>query len=559
MARTAMKVFQKIADAIKEEGVDVAFALMGDANQNLIVDLAERCGVRVVNFRHEQNAVAAADGYARFSDNKIGVALVTMGPGLTNAATSLAAARAHRSPILVLAGAASVGELQNPQRFDQAAFSQLLAGAGAVLESPDSLRLQLDHAFGRVRRGSGPFVLNLPGNIQDEDAPKGFKYQPSYAGYQATVPTADALLKAAQTLARARCPGILAGRGAVRARAAEAISELANYLHAPISTTLPAKGFCSEHPLWTGVSGGLGEGVSLPIFAACDVLLVVGASLNLWTTHSGNLLQGKTVVQVDSDLEAFGRYSHADLMVQGDARATSRALLDALRNDARTPQEENQSLIKTITKRWEVHREPIDYETAEDGSIDPRQAIRDLDRLLPQDRLVVAGGGHAGYLVCQLLTVRSPFNWNYTIDFGALGQSLGTAIGAALARPKQRVYHLTTDGEFMMNLADFHTAVNCKLPITVVVLNDQGFGQERHDLEHKKLPIKYAMQPSPDFAKLAEGFDARGFRFNTPKSLAGLEFALQNAEQVDGPTVIDIRINGSYESPVSQEIAKALK
>jgi acetolactate synthase-1/2/3 large subunit len=99
-----MKVFQAIADGLKSEGVQFAFALMGDANQNLIVDLAQRCGVRIVNFRHEQNAVAAADGYARFSEGKFGVALVTMGPGLTNTATSLAAARAHRSPVLVLAG-----------------------------------------------------------------------------------------------------------------------------------------------------------------------------------------------------------------------------------------------------------------------------------------------------------------------------------------------------------------------------------------------------------------------------------------------------------------------
>jgi acetolactate synthase-1/2/3 large subunit len=157
-----------------------------------------------------------------------------------------------------------------------------------------------------------------------------------------------------------------------------------------------------------------------------------------------------------------------------------------------------------------------------------------------------------------LLKVRSPENWNYTIDFGALGQGLATAIGAAFARPGRRVYHLTADGEFMMSLSDFHTAVRYSLPMTVIILNDQGFGQERHDLEHKNLPIKYAMQSSPDFAKLAEGFGARGFRFDTPTSLSGLAAALLSAESFEGPTVLDIRINGSYESPVSQEIAKAL-
>jgi len=247
-----MKVFQAIADGLKSEGVQFAFALMGDANQNLIVDLAQRCGVRIVNFRHEQNAVAAADGYARFSEGKFGVALVTMGPGLTNTATSLAAARAHRSPVLVLAGAASVGELGNPQRFDQLAFSHLLAGAGAMLESPNSLAIQFDRAFGHVRRRSGPFVLNLPGNIQNADAPKDWLYQRAYGGYQPTLPTGVALDDATRILAEAHRPAILVGRGAVRGHAAVAISELASCLQAPIATTLPAKGFCSDHPLWVG-------------------------------------------------------------------------------------------------------------------------------------------------------------------------------------------------------------------------------------------------------------------------------------------------------------------
>jgi Thiamine pyrophosphate enzyme, N-terminal TPP binding domain len=176
-----MKVFQAISDAVKSEGVQVTFALMGDANQNLIVDLGQRHGVKIVNFRHEQNAVAAADGYARFSDGKLGLALVTTGPGLTNTATSLVAARVHRSPVLVFAGATSVGELHSPQRFDQVAISQLLAGAGAVLESPGSLAVQLDLAFGRVRRQSGPFVLNLPGNIQNAAAPEDWSYRPGYS------------------------------------------------------------------------------------------------------------------------------------------------------------------------------------------------------------------------------------------------------------------------------------------------------------------------------------------------------------------------------------------
>jgi acetolactate synthase-1/2/3 large subunit len=553
-----MKVFQAISDAIKGEEVQVAFALMGDANQNLIVDLGERHGIKIVNFRHEQNAVAAADGYARFSDGKLGVALVTAGPGLTNTATSLVAARVHRSPVLVFAGATSVGELHSPQRFDQVAFSQLLAGAGAMLESPGSLTVQLDLAFGRVRRQLGPYVLNLPGNIQNADAPEDWSYKPGYSGHQPTLPSGGALSAAARILAEARSPAILAGRGAVRGRAATSIAKLARYLQAPIASTLPAKGFCSDHPLWVGVSGGLGEGLALPCLAASDVLLVVGASLNQWTTHHGDLTRGKVILQIDADLEAFGNFARADVVLNGDARETAQALLECVRQCVPFERNSNKSLQEKIEIEWQKFNAPISYETCAEGTIDPRQAVREIDRLLPVDRLVVAAGGHAGYLVCQMLKLSSPENWNYTIDFGALGQGLATAIGAAFARPGQRIYHLTGDGEFMMNISDFQTAVAYKLPMTVIILNDQGFGQERHDLEHKNLPIKYAMQASPDFAKLAEGFGGSGFRFDTPDSLSGLSMALQSAEDFEGPTLIDIRINGNYESPASQEIAKAL-
>jgi len=551
-----MKVFQTVSDALNAEGVEIVFALMGDANQDLMVDLAERHGVKLIKFRHEQNAVAAADGYARFSDGKIGVALVTMGPGLTNTATSLVAARAHRSSVLVLAGATSVGELHNPQRFDQASFSTLMAGAGAVLEAPGSLAIQLDQALGHVRRGVGPYVLNLPGNVQKAESCGS--YRPSYSGYQPSLPTASVIERAAQLLAAARQPAILAGRGAVRARAADAISDLATYLQAPISTSLPAKGLCSDHPLWIGVSGGLGDGVALPALEASDLLLVIGASLNQWTTHQNDLVRGKTILQIDAHAEAFGAFAHVDVMLQGDARETARVLLESLQRGPAKPREANVRLCEDLRARWLRQAAPIAYETGPDGSIDPRQVVRELDRLLPRDRLVVAAGGHAGFQVCQLLKINTPDDWNYTIDFGAVGQGFATAIGAAIARPRRRLYHLTADGEFMMSLADFHTAVAYKLPMTVVVLNDQGFGQERHDLDHKNLPSDYALQPAPDLAALAKAFGGRGVRFDTPDSLCGLEAALRGAEAFEGPTLFDVRINGAYESPVSQEIAKAL-
>jgi thiamine pyrophosphate-dependent acetolactate synthase large subunit-like protein len=334
---------------------------------------------------------------------------------------------------------------------------------------------------------------------------------------------------------------------------------LAEQLHAPICTTLLAKGFCSDSPLWTGMSGGLGERIALDILAECDCLLVIGASLNQWTTHHGALLANKRIIQIDTRQEAFGLYHRVDLALQGDAGATTEALLTATLQRAVPQRTGENTLIVRIKQALETFREPLAYETGADGTVDPRQALRELDRLLPSDRTLVVAGGHAAMLACQYLTVASPDNWTCTsTDFGALGQGLATSIGAAFARPGKRITHVTADGDFMMNLADFDTAVRYQLPLTIIILNDQGFGQERHDLAHKGLPTAYAMQPSPDFASVAESFGARGYRFETADSLAQLSEVLEQAHQTTGPAVLDIHINGRVESPVSQEIARAL-
>jgi thiamine pyrophosphate-dependent acetolactate synthase large subunit-like protein len=367
-----MKVYQAISDALHAEGVTMAFALMGDANQDLFVDMAERHRIEVVSCRHEQNVVAIADGYTRFGGD-IGVALVTMGPGLTNAATSLVAAMYRRSPVLVLAGAPSLGDLHNPQLIDQVAFGQLLAGAATTLETSQSLDAQLDRALGRIRRRRGPVVLNLPSNVQRMEAPKGWSYRPNYSGYLPAVPRAEELSVAARCLAESKSPAIVAGQGAVRSGAAKIIGALSAHLRAPIATTLPAKGLCAGEPLWMGVSGGLGEGVALPVLdGSCDVLIVVGASLNQWTTHHGDLVKGRQVIQIDRDEQAFGAYHLAHVALQGDARATLEALFEHVRRLVPSPRPANQVLERKIAAGWDAHRAPIEYETAPDGTIDPR-------------------------------------------------------------------------------------------------------------------------------------------------------------------------------------------
>jgi thiamine pyrophosphate-dependent acetolactate synthase large subunit-like protein len=545
-----MKIREGVADALVAEGVEVVFALMGDGNQDLICDLGERCGVRIVHGRHEQGVVGMADGYARFT-GKPGVATVTQGPGLTNAGTSLVVANRRHVPVLLLAGDASLGDLHNPQLFDQKTFAQLMAGNEATVNSARGLAENLARAFEGLRR-QRPFVLNLPANVQESDLPQELRYQP-YAP-PAQGPGADHTLVAvaAQALMGARQPAVLAGRGAVVGHAGAVLQKLGEELHSPLMTTLLANGLFAGHPLDAGVCGGLGDGRAMRALEHCDLVLAVGAELNQWTTHFGEVLADRQLVHIDTDPAAFGVYHRPDVALVGDATATVEAITEQVKSEG-TTREPEAELISSLDRSQPLDSTPY-MDT--DHSIDPRHVLSELDRLLPANRRMVIGGGHVAQVACQTLHAFSPRDWTCTsIDFGALGQGLSVAIGACFARPDERVTHVTADGDFMMGLAEFDTAARYSLPLTIFVLNDQSMGQERHNLVRKGIPTSYAEYPSPDFVALASAFGATGYRIDAPDQLDRLPAILAHDK---GVALVDVRINGDYLNPASRDIAQHL-
>ncbi|AJE80391.1 thiamine pyrophosphate enzyme-like TPP binding region [Streptomyces albus] len=547
-----MKIHQAVSDALVGEGAELVFGLMGDANQDLIGDLGERHGVQIVHGRHEQGVVAMADGYARFSGG-MGLATVTQGPGLTNAGTSLVAAARHGSSVLLLAGDSPVGDLHNPQHFAHTAFADLTAGRSSRLESPRALDDILTRAFVDVRAGHRPHVLNLPSDVQGMETDGAWSYTARYAGSRAMRADAASVGAAADMLASARCPAILAGRGAVISGASEELVQLARLLQAPLTTTLLANGLFAGHPLDTGVCGGLGDGRALRVLERCDLVLAVGAGLNQWTTQFGSALAGSRLVQIDPDPGAFGAYHRADLALHGDATATLRDLVRLLAPRLTAARELPPDVAALIGSREPLDSSPY-LDT--DESSDPRHAVAEINRHLPAERALVIGGGHAAQTACQALPASSALEWTCTsVDFGAIGQGLPVAIGACFARPGRRVFHVTGDGDFMMGLAELDTAVRYRLPLTVIVLNDHGFGQERHSLLHKGLPPGYAEHPSPDFAELARALGASGYTIRGPGQLPRLGQAIGHEE---GVVVIDLGINPDYLNPTSREIAEHL-
>ncbi|MCG5215198.1 thiamine pyrophosphate-binding protein [Streptosporangium sp. KLBMP 9127] len=541
-------VVDAMTAALLAEGTEVVFALMGDGNLDLLARLSAREEIKVVHACHEQGAVAMADGYARFSDRP-GVASVTHGPGLSNTATSLLTAVAARSPVVLLAPDTPTGDLDHPQRFDQQAFIRSTGALFRPLYRPETVYADVGAVFRHVRFGKGPAVLNAPTDVLLAPLPDEVgTYLPTAGPPTGPVPDPAAVEAAVAVLAAARRTVILVGRG-VEPGAAAAVGELADHLGAPITTSLKAKGLLARHPRHLGVAGGLGAGPASRALAAADCVLVLGATANQWTTDGGMVLNGSTVIQVDHDADAIGRHTAATVAVVGDTTATVAILRDRVRADI--PGADASGAVT----RWAP---PADEAAADTASFPahPQAVVDALDAALPEDRLLVVDAGHFGSFAQQTLRSWDPRRYAFTHDFGAIGQALGVGIGAAFAREGERVTVVLGDGCLMMSLNELATVRRYGLPMTLFVMNDGGYGQERHSLEAKGYPIAESEHAWPDIAGIARGFGIPAHSIGCDADLAMLPEILTEAA---GPLLIDVHIDPNVRNRAFADIAARLR
>lgn len=534
-----MKVYQQIAEFVAQRGVGEAFVLMGDGNMDLIVALNDR-GVRVVRGRHEQNVVAMADGFARAS-RRVGVASVTHGPGLTQTATSLVCARSAASPVLVLAGDTPTFDPDDIQNLDQTALINGLGVTSVRIEHPEAVAPLLSRTWRRLVTRGGPVVLSIPSDIQHAEAaangavgsqlptdPMPCRIVPDHQAIEAAGSLVDAALR----------PVLLAGRGAVDAEAGTEIARLAEHLGAPIVTSLRAAGCMGGHRLSVGVIGGIGTDLAHGFVREADVVLALGATLNRATTSNGKLVEQARIVQVDADPESLGRFANVDTGIVGDAGLVASGLLDRLAELRPTGFPDRLAAVTERISGWVRPQVPA----GRSGAVDPRHALRALDEGLPRDRVVVIDGGHFNVFAATEVSVPNERAMVWAAELGTVGLGLGTAVGAAIARPGDRVALVCGDGGFLMSPQELDTAVRERLPIVVFVMNDRGYGQEVHVLAAKGHPSDLAQFQTPDLAAIASAYGATGHTVASPEDLPLLK---QWVAEARGPVVIDVLIDGS--------------
>lgn len=528
-------VYRAVADACIAEGATAVFGVVGNNNMHWATEMAQRPEVSFVHARHEQGAVAMADGFARCSP-ACGVATVTSGPGLTQTATALTVAVRHGTPMVLVAGDTPVAETHALQHMDQRRFVES-TGAGFVgVRSAEGAVADVQAAFYGAMSERRPYVLGLPGDIQMRHTAQ-VPYQAARTllpATEATRPVPEAVAQAAELIARSRRPLVLAGRGVHASGAHDVVAELADRLAAPLCTTLRAKGLFDTHPRALGIAGGLGSLQARQLVVESDLVIAVGARLGHHTTDGGRLFPDAPVVTVNRASVGLSEgVALPGVHVLGDARETVAALLSEL---ADHPQRQ-----PWAPNRTSQAADDAAMPSPSDG-VDPRQLMERVDSLVGPESHVVVGIGHFFFFAVTHLRRAFPDAVTLAYDFGAIGQALPTGIGIALARPGGRVCVIEGDGSLMMQIEELDTLARYGLPVLVVVVNDGGYGAEFHKLEALGIPDAIVRHGHVDFAATAIALGCRGA---TVTDLAQLPALFEAHLAAGAPEVWDVRVSPS--------------
>jgi acetolactate synthase I/II/III large subunit len=537
-----MEVAELVAKAVEREGVHSVFGLMGEGNMNFLGHLAAT-SVKPYFVRHEGSAVTMADGYSR-ATRDVGVATVTCGPGVAQLGTSLSVANRRGSPVVVIGGdlpSKIKGTGANGQDADQRAY---VTAAGAIFQqmrSAATAASDIHRAFFLARTRRQPVFLNIPIDISEAAATGAVDYQPSSLVIPVAVPIAPdpaQVEKAADILATARRPVIVVGLGAVLSGAIPAIDVLGERIGAALATTLRAKG--SVDGQWgLGVCGTISTIAGERLLAAADAVLLVGSSGAKETAAA--VPAGARVIQVNVDPYAPLGPRVPDLNVVGDARLTVEAITELL---AGADHKATGYRIDSYGQDFVADAVADDQAEASweipAGRVDHRTVIREIDRRIPRNSRVVIGGGHFWSFPSTYLNGYRDRVFDWTLDFGCIGQVLPTAIGEAIGDPGRPTIAFEGDSSVFMHIHEFETAARYRPNLLLFVLNDGALAAEYHKLRKADFDPELGRQGTPSFERVAQAFGAAG---GTVESIDDVEREVRAFEAEGGFRVVDVKLH----------------
>lgn len=548
-----MLVYEAMADAFFAEGADVSFTLMGDGNMHFATHLSEKPDARTYLVRHEHAAVAMASAYA-MATGRPGVASVTCGPGVTQLSTALTTAIYAKIPVVVFAGESPIDKSWYGQRIEQA---PIVTATGAhYIHAHSMVRMQeyVREAFYIARTERRPVVIGVPYDIQLHEFPGKEAYRPStdfIPDLPPLAPHPDQIAELLALISSARKPIIIGGRGASNDRCATLARRLADAIDGLLATTLPARGLFDDDPFSLGIAGGYSTALGREQFKDCDLVIALGASLNYHTQDGGKLFPNAKVAVIDVAPEGIrDTLKTGDLLIRGDAALALEALVSGIEEPRREKLNRTEQLAARIASE---PADPYPFDSSE--FMDPRDAIAALDRVLPKQWMMVNGTGHSAAFSAHMRG-RSPASFLTIREFGAIGNGLCYAAGAAAARPNDTIVVIDGDGSFLMHVQELETIRRHNLRILVCVLNDGAYGPEIHKLRKDGISDAGSVFGRGDLGAVARGFGLQG---RVITSLSQFEEAVEAFQSHDSAEVWDIHISDQVVSPMMRRAVASRK
>ncbi len=549
-ATPTMSGAEMVIKALADQGVDTIFGYPGGAVLPIYDALFQQNHIKHILVRHEQGAVHAAEGYAR-STGKVGVVLVTSGPGATNAVTGLADALMDSIPVVCLTGQVASHLIGSDafQECDTTGITRPCTKHNWLVKDVGLLARTIHEAFYIARTGRpGPVVVDLPKDVQVArgayEGPADVihkTYRPRVKGDSAKI------MAAVELMAKAKRPVFYTGGGVINSglRASELLRTLVRMTGFPITSTLMGLGaFPASDRHWLGMLGMHGTWEANHAMHDCDVMINIGARFDDRITGRLDAFSpGSRKIHIDIDPSSINKTVRSEIGIVGDVASVLEDMLAAWKAGGYAVDRPALDAWWMQIDQWRS-RDSLNYRGS-DSIIKPQYAVQRLYELTrDQDTFITTEVGQHQMWAAQFYRFDKPNRWMTSGGLGTMGYGLPAAIGVQLGNPGKLVVDIAGEASILMNIQELGTAAQFRLPVKVFILNNEYMGMVRQwqQLLHGGRYSQSYSESLPDFVKLAEAFHCVGLRATKP---AELDDVIREMMAVDGPVVVDVAVDKS--------------
>ncbi|MDY6842524.1 MAG: biosynthetic-type acetolactate synthase large subunit [Thermodesulfobacteriota bacterium] len=531
-----------LLSSLKNEGVDTIFGFPGGAVLDIYNELY-KSDIRHILVRHEQAAVHAADGYAR-ATGRVGVCLVTSGPGATNTVTGIATSYMDSIPIVILTGQVPTMLIGNDafQEADIMGITRPCTKHNYLLKDVNEIAYTIKEAFYVASTGRpGPVLIDLPKNILTETADFHYpekivmrSYNPTYKGHTGQIQrTVKAILDAER-------PVIYAGGGVISSDASEPLTQLAKKLSIPVTNTLMGLGgYPGDDELFLGMLGMHGTYRANMAVTECDLLIAIGARFDDRVTGKiSEFAPHAKIIHIDIDPTSISKNVRVDIPIVGNAKDVLKKIMKLIESeDGKTWERKRKPWLATI-EEWKTTY-PLSYTCGE--KIKPQYVVEKIYELTKDRAIITTEVGQNQMWVAQFFQFTKPRTLLTSGGLGTMGYGFPAAIGAQVAFPDKLVIDIAGDGSIQMNIQELATVAEYNLPVKIAILNNCFLGMVRQwqELFYERRYSYTGLPLLPDFVKLAEAYDIVGFRIIREEEVVPV---LKEALSIPKPVIMDFLV-----------------